>query len=906
VLYGRDADCAAVRDRLDAARVSRSSVEVVRGEPGVGKTALLEYAAEQARDLGVLRGVGVESEVALPFAALHQLLYPVLDRLPALPAPQAAALGGAFGITPGRSDDPFLVAVAVLTLLGEVSADGGLLCLVDDAQWLDQASADVLRFVARRLDAEGLVLLFAARDGERRAFATSGLPERRLRGLEPRSAAALLDETAPGLAARVRARLVDRTAGNPLALLELPRQLTAGQRSGFEALPDRLPLGRSIEGIFADRASGLPQSTQELLLIAAAEESGDLGTVLRAAAGAGIAPDALDEAERAGLVTVRDGQLHFTHPLVRSAVYQRTTFARRQNVHRNLAAILSGPEDVDRCAWHLAAATPEHDDRVAAALEDSADRARRRGGVAAAADALERAAHLSEHSSERGRRLLGAANDAWLANQRDRADKLLTVAEHLVEDRVQRARAEQLAGLMELRRGMPEKAYRILLRGAAAFVDIDTHTALETLVLAGEAAAFIGEPGLATEVGRLALALPDNPSPEDRSMRALLVGLASALRGDPADGIGLLREVVEGALGLDDPAQLLWGGRAALYLGELDVARALYERGVDQAEVSGAVGMLAVLLDRVAWTDAVAGRPAQAAASAERGLELAGELGLDAGVALGSLALVAAIRGDEQACRAAAERAHALAQARHLRIVAAAADWALGLLDLGLGRPAEALARILELTGSGGHPGILLWAVPDLVEAAAWSGRPERCAAVVERFERWARGSGLPVPAAAAERCRGLLSHGDEAVEHFVAALGYDPSAQRPFERARTELALGETLRRMRRRSDARVHLRNAMDVFERLGAAPWADRARAELRATGETVRRRDPSTVEQLTPQELLIARLAGGGVSNPDIAAKLFLSRRTVEYHLRKVFTKLGVTSRLELVNVDPPGP
>jgi DNA-binding CsgD family transcriptional regulator len=902
VLYGRSADCAAVRDRLEAARGSRSGVEVLRGEPGVGKTALLEYAVEQAGDVPVLRVVGVESEVALPFAALHQLLYPVLDRLPALPAPQAAALGGAFGITPGRGDDPFLVAVAVLTLLGEVSADGGLLCLVDDAQWLDQASADVLRFVARRLDAEGVVLLFAARDGERRAFAAPGLPERRLTGLEPSAAASLLEETAPGLAARVRARLLARTAGNPLALLELPRQLTAGQRAGFEALPDRLPLGRSVERIFAGRAGDLPRDCQELLLMGAAEETGDLGTILRAAAVAGIGPEALGSAERAGLISVWDGQLRFVHPLVRSAVYQNTTFARRQDVHRSLAAILSGPEDADRRAWHLAAATLQHDDDVAAALEDSADRARGRGGVAAAADALERAAQLSGYSGERGRRLLRAANDAWLANQRDRAHTLLAAAEPLVEDPVQRARAKQLAGLMELRRGMPERAYRMLVEGAAAFVDIDVHTALETLVLAGEAAAFIGNPDLATEVGRLALALPDTPSAEDRSMRALLVGLASALRGDPGAGVDLLCEVVEDAQRLDNPAQLLWGGRAALYLGELDVARALYQRGVEDAQRNGAVGTLAVLLDRLAWTDAIAGRPAEAAANAQRGLELAGELGLDAGVALGSLALAAAMRGDVEACRGAAERAQTLADLRRLRIVTAAADWALGLLDLGLGRPSDALDRLLALTGPSGHPGILLWAVPDLVEAAAWSGRTDRCAAVVERFEAWATSSGLPVPAAAAARCRGLLAHGDEAVEHFVAALRHDHSAQRPFERARTELALGETLRRMRRRGDARMHLRTAMEVFERLGASPWAERARAELRATGETVRRRDPSTVEQLTPQELQIARMAGDGVSNPDIAAKLFLSRRTVEYHLRKVFTKLDVTSRFELASLD----
>jgi ATP/maltotriose-dependent transcriptional regulator MalT len=312
--------------------------------------------------------------------------------------------------------------------------------------------------------------------------------------------------------------------------------------------------------------------------------------------------------------------------------------------------------------------------------------------------------------------------------------------------------------------------------------------------------------------------------------------------------------------------------------------------------------MLAIVLDRKAWTEAIAGRPAEAEAAAEEGLRLAGELGLDAGVALGSLSLVHAIRGDRQACHATAERAYDLAQARHMRIVAASADWALGVLELGRGRPDEALDRLQALTGRNGHPGILLWAAPDLVEAAARAGRPDTCRVVLERFEGWATGSGLPVPAAAVARCHGLLATGERAVEHFSAALRHDDARQRPFERARTELALGEALRRLHRRSEARTHLRSAMEALERLGAAPWADRARAELRASGETARKRDRSTINQLTPQELQITRFVSEGASNPDIAAKLFLSRRTVEYHLHKVFTKLGVTSRVELTKID----
>ena len=342
MLHGREADCAALRNLLDGARRSHSAALVIRGEPGVGKTALLEYAAEHAAGLRVLRGTGVESEVTLPFAALHQLLYPVIDQLPALPGPQSAALSASFGLTPGRSDDPFLVAVAVLTLISEVSAGEGLLCLVDDAQWLDQPSADALVFVARRLQAEGVVLLFGARDDDHRYFAASGLSELRLSGLEPAAAAALVDEASPGLADRVRDQLIARTTGNPLALLELPAMLTAAQRAGVAALPEPLPLGRSVERIFAERVSRLSSATQHLLLVGAAEETGDLATVLQAAAAAGISSDALESAERAGLISIANGRLQFRHPLVRSAVYQHATFASRQGVHRDLAVILKG------------------------------------------------------------------------------------------------------------------------------------------------------------------------------------------------------------------------------------------------------------------------------------------------------------------------------------------------------------------------------------------------------------------------------------------------------------------------------------------------------------------------------------------------------------------------------------
>lgn len=877
---------------------------MLRGEPGIGKSALLDYAADQAEGMPLLRTAGVQTDVELTFAALHELLYPVLNRLRALPGPQAAALGGAFGTAPGRGDDRFLVAVAVLTLLAEVAGDTGAVCLVDDAQWVDQASADALVFVARRLEAEGVVILFAARDGEPQDFRAPGLRERRLTGLDPAAAHDLLTEVAPELTDDVEEQLIGRTGGNPLALLELPPLLTPLQKTGAEPLPEPLPLGHSLERIFIERVARLPEPTQDLLLVGATEEMGNLATVLLAAATLGVQPEALEPAERAGLISAQDGRWQFRHPLVRSAIYRHATFSRRQSAHLAIASVLDDVLDMDRRAWHRAAASLGPDDDVALALERSADRARLRSGVVAAANALERAGQLTADGALRGRRWLAAAENAWLAGQRERAKALLEAAEPVLVRRLDRARALQLSGLIEMRSGMPKEAYRLLIASATAFAELDGHAALKTLVYAGEAASFIGDSAMAAEVGRLALVVPQGDADEDALMVGLLAGLAAVLSGDAPGGIAMLREVVVGAERFDSPEQLLWAGRAALYVGDLAAAQALYSRGAERARTTGAVRMLATVLDRVGWAAAIAGCPAEAEAAANEGLRLSGELGLDAGVALGSLAVVTAIRGNEPVCRETARRAHELAAARQLPIVAASAEWALGLLELGLGRPEKALTRLAGLTGGGehSHQGILLWAFPDLVEAAARAGRPEVCRPGLERFERWALGTGYPAPKAAVARCHGLLGEGNDAIGHLTAALQHDGKAERPFERARTELALGEVLRRARQRVEARTHLRSALEVFDGLGAVPWADRARVELRASGETARKRDPSTLDRLTPQEVQIARFAGEGFSNMEIAAKLFLSSRTVEYHLAKVFTKLDLTSRKGLMRMD----
>jgi DNA-binding CsgD family transcriptional regulator len=712
-------------------------------------------------------------------------------------------------------------------------------------------------------------------------------------GLDPRAAGALLAESVPHLADDVCAGLVAGTAGNPLALRELAGTLTHDQLTGREPLPAPLDAGR----LFLGRVRRLSPAAQRFLLLAAAESGGAPGTVLHAAGAAGIPGDALDEAERAGLVEVANDRLVFRHPLVRSAVYHAATFLERRSAHLALASVLAAPADADRRAWHHAAGAIEPSEAVAGALEASAARARARGGAAVAANALERAAQLSPDAADRAARYVAAAGDAWDAGRPDRVRALLDAAEPLAAPPRARARLWFLRGLVELRSGTPAAACRLLLRSAAEAAPGDQST-VEALGYAGEAAAMLGDPVLAAEAERLAAKLS---TVDGSPLVGLLSGWASLGRDDWSTGARLLGEVVAEAAAADDPPRQLWTGRAAIYLGDVSTARTCYGRAVAGARAAGEVGTLPMMLDRLAFTDVLAGHLADAQANATEGLRLAGDLGLDGGLALVSLALAAAWTGEAAACHRAAGHAHDLAETRGLRMIAAGANWALGLLALGAGRPGEAAARLSALAPGepADHTLIRLWATPDLVEALVRAGEPESAGAPLAAFERWARGSRSPGPAAALRRCEGLVS-GD--TDSFRAAVRLAPAGDRTLERARSELLLGEALRRDRRRSESRAHLRDALEVFERAGATAWAARASTELRASGETAHRHEPGEQVRLTPQERQIARFAGAGESNPDIAAKLFLSRRTVEYHLHKVFTKLGVASRTELARID----
>jgi DNA-binding CsgD family transcriptional regulator/tetratricopeptide (TPR) repeat protein len=903
MLYGRRAECDALDRLLADARRSRSGALVLRGEAGVGKSALLDHAAGRAEGMAVLRAAGVESEAELPFAALHQLLRPVLELAGRIPEAQAAALGGALGLEPMGNQDRFLVSVAVLSLLAEAADERPVLCLVDEAQWLDRSSADALGFAARRLEAEGVVCVFAAREGDAREFPAPGLPELRLEGLDVEAAAALLTGNGVDLPAPVVDLLVERTGGNPLALLELPGSLVPGQLTGRALLDDVLPLPARLQRTFGERVLGLPAETRALLVVAAAETTGDPTVVLRAGARLGVDVAALDAAEAAGLVRTGEGRLQFRHPLVRSAAYSTATLAGRQAAHRALAEALAGEDAADQRAWHLATATVGPDEAVAAELERSAGRARRRGGHAAAAAALERAAELTGDEAERGRRLVAAAVAAWLAGQAERALALADRAEPLAADLRGQATVAHLRGSVEASRGVALEAVARLVAGSELAASVDPSQALTMLVEASEIASYAGDVAPTAELGRRAAAVPVTDKAGE-FLSALLQGMGSVAEGDGQRGEPLLRRAIALAGAMEDPRRLLWAGVAAFFVGEQETGNALYARAVARARQDGAVGLLPKALEYLAPVELVAGRMDAATATASEGLRLARDTGNDTSACrhLTTLAHVAALRGDEDACRGHAAEALRRAAARGLGLPATLAGYALALLDLGLGRAAEALARLQRLLDAGpgeGSPFFAVYTVPDLVEAAVRSGRPEAAAGPLAAFEQLAALSGGSEWQAQLARCHGLLGPEEAAADRFEAALRRHEG--RPFDLARTELVYGEALRRARRRGEARAHLRNAQEIFRRLGATPWAERAGVELRATGETARKRDPSTLGQLTPQELQIVQLVGEGGTNREIGAQLFLSRRTIDYHLRNVFAKLGVSSRAELIRL-----
>ncbi|WP_319458193.1 MULTISPECIES: ATP-binding protein [unclassified Mycobacterium] len=904
MLYGRGRECAHVADLLAAARDGQSGALVLRGEAGIGKSALLAHAVGLADGMRVLQGTGIETESDLPFAGVHRLLRQLHDLVDRLPSPQHAAWASAFGDGPAVVADRWLLSLAVLNLLAEAAATAPVLCVVDDAQWLDSASADALTFVARRVHAEGIAMLFAARDDPLRPFAASGLPELRVTGLDADAADALLAERAHvPVAASVRDKVLSGTLGNPLALTELAETLTATQLDGSAPLPDRLPVGADVEQLFGDRVRRHPADTQTLLLVAAANDSDDLDTVLRAARELGVAPDALDAAERDGLVTVDAGTLAFRHPLVRSAVYRGASSHKRRAVEHALAEVLDGARDGDRRAWHRANAATGPDDEVASALATVAQRAGDRGGHAAASAAFERSAELTVDADERAGRLTSAAEAAWLAGKPDAARLLLDKAAPATTHTRLRGRIAALRGSIEMACGAPAAAYATLVDGANLISETDPEGAGAMLAEAGQIAWGTGDlPGISQAGDQLA-ALPGTDNPGART----IIGLAKFMHGDTTGATRELAAAVELARDFEVPHMVMLAAAGAMFVGQDSRAIDLFTRAVVRTRSAGAAATLPTLLAPLAAIEMFTGRYVTARTTATEGLRLATETGQEnpAAHARSVLAWLAAVQGRDVECVEFANAAIAHAIGLRLGPHAAIATWALAHLDLASGRAEQAYDRLQALAAAApgeGNQMVSMFATADLVDAATRTGREASVAPALARLDVWAATTAAPWTHALVTRCHAqLTADDDESDRLFTESLALHASGGRPFDMARTALLFGERLRRRRKRAEARKHLRTALETFERLGATPWAEHARSELQATGETARKRDVSTLTELTPQELQIARLVAGGATNRTIAGQLFLSPRTVDYHLRKVFSKLGLSSRHELVRL-----
>jgi len=916
VLYGRAREQSVIDRLLADARAGGSGVLVIHGETGVGKTALLEYAATAAgpvalggvpsrgavpaglAGLRVIRGAGVPSEAALPLAGVHLLLGSTLERRSVLPARQRQALDAALGLRHAGPQDRFLVGLAVGSLLAELAQDGPLLCLVDDAQWLDHASAEALVFAARRLDAKGIVMIFAARDHEV-PFGIPGQPELQLSGLDGAAAAALLAEHGGSeLSPVARAQILAEARGNPLGLIELAAAYrhtptVAWPGLGGLALTDRL------QQAFDGQVRRLPQATQTLLLVAAAEDRGDLGVVLVAAGALGVEAADLAPAEQAGLVRIADATVGFRHPLMRAAVYQGAALGQRLAVHRALAEALQGPADADRRAWHLAAAATGPDEQVAAELERTAARAMVRSGYAAAVAIHERAVQLTVDPAAGARRLTLAGEAAAEVGDFGRALGLATRAAGQTSDPLVQARLASVRAVAGFARGQLPAAHRLLVEGAALSGERDRPRAVRMLMNALQIAWFVGDRALIADTAERLKVLGSSVEGPPAALARLMLWLAAQADEQVTDGLPPLADLVAAARRSraghrDDLAAI---AMVCLVTGRNADARDLTAALVADARVQGSIGILPAMLIHLAQALVFDGRHGEALSSASEALRIAQDTGHTQWMseATAILAYLAAVDGDEARCRELVDGVLA-APATHAASAGTPwVPWALSLLDLNHGHLDTALVQLEAIfRGPTRYHASALRSIPDLVETAVRVGQPQRATEPLARFSQWARRADTPSTDALVERCHGLLDANGDAERHYLAALKLHESS---FEQARTQLLYGTWLRRGRRKVEARTQLRAAVDYLDRIDATPWARRACAELRATGATIPRRRTGQ-PRLTPQELQVVRLAAQGLSNRDIAAQLFLSPRTVGYHLYKAYPKLGVTSRNEL--------
>ena len=904
VLVGRESERALLGALVEKARHGTAGSLVVRGEPGVGKSALLDELAIHAGEATVLRTQGLEVEAPLAFAALHRLLRPLTRLREELPGPQARALRVAFGEDDGPLVEPFLVGVATLSVLTSAAEENLVLCVVDDAHWLDPATAGALLFCARRLGADRVAMVFAAREETHENFDPQGLAEMALTGLDPDSARALLGvrlDDPP--AEEVTRRLIVETRGNPLALLELPGELTTAQLRGSEALPAQLHLTVRVEQVFLDRSRRLPRAVQSVLLLAAADDTGELDVLRRASASLGVEEPALEAALNSGLLVGDTTSFAVRHPLVRSAVYQAATGEDRRRAHRALAEALADSGDPDREAWHRAFAAVGPDPELVTALELVGSRALRRGGYLAALTAFERAAALSTDPAQRADLAFAAGRSAWACGQAGKAQGLLSAARQGTSDPLLLCDIARLRGHIEVNLGSAAEAHRIFVEAAQAVHPFDPSRALEIAVASAVMRTYGADSGTPSpSVDLLTAAAPDD-SPRTICLQHMLVAMTLVAERSWTAA----RDALDLALDIGDQVDdrdVLWNlANAALQLGDDGAQQHFYASALSRARVAGAVTAVVYCLQRLCFGHFPAGDLVAVRSSADEAVALGIGIGQPALTALpiAWLAVLAAVQGRDD-YDDHVQRLEELVEAYPLGIltdpVHDVTRWAKGVRAAGRGDPVGALHHLSRFR----LPVLARMAAPERIEAAVRAGDEAAARGWVEELAEFAVATRRPWALATVAFGRALTAGPDEAEAWFQEALAQHEQGARPVDAARTRLAYGEWLRRSHRRVDARQHLRRALETFHDVRAEALEARANQELRASGETARKRDPSTLVDLTPMELKIAQLVSSGMSNKDVAAQCWISPRTVAFHLRNVFAKAGVTSRGELARLD----
>ncbi|WP_033372810.1 helix-turn-helix transcriptional regulator [Glaciibacter superstes] len=902
-LLGRQRECGQLDRLLETVRSGQSSSLILWGEAGIGKSALLDYVAKQAKGIRVERAFGLESEMELAFAGVHQLCLPMIDRLDRLPAPQQVALTTAFGISRGAPPAPFLVALAVLSLLSVVAEERPVVALIDDAQWLDDVSAQVLSFVARRLQAESVAIIFAARAGTGRC-ALEGISDLRVPGLRDADAHEVLDRALHSpVDTAVRERFVGDSRGNPLALLELPAGLTPAELAGGFGLPSSIPLVNRLEKGFMNRITPLAAETRTLILLAAVEPTGEPALLWRAADELGIGTEASDAALSTGLVEFTP-RVRFQHPLARSAISRLAESRETRLVHRALAAVTDSTEYPDRRAWHLALSAAGPDESVASELERSAGRAQERGGLAAAAAFLKEAAELTVDPFRKGTRALAAAHAKHLAGANDEAMSLLKVAESLPSDERGRAAAALLRGQITLVASGSKKATPLLIEAAQLWQQIDPHTSREAYLDAITSALSLGRFSDKATLSLVAKAARGAPKASSQSTDLLVNGFASVVTDGYAAAAPMLKEAItaflDGPLHATEAIRWSWLAiHAAKDLWDDTKVDQIGDRHVQLARESGALSAL---------PNALAG---QAISCLHRGeFDLAATVIQeidDVSAATGRLAPAYAAIG-LAACRGETEKfirlsvpALKVAENRGDGLGFSLVKFAGAVLHNGLGDYRKALD---EAESGAAYPNDLcysMWSLKELIEAASRCGELARAESALSQLSESTQASGTDWALGIEARSRALVSQGPVAEALYVEAIERLGRTRIAIELARAHLLYGEWLRREGRRTDARANLRTAYEMFTDFGASAFAERTRRELSITGETVRKRTAGSGNELTAQETQIATLAAEGHTNPEIGSELFISARTVEWHLGKIYPKLGIASRRELRQV-----